>query len=348
MADGKRAVDSDKVWTCLITNNDYLPGLLTLHYSLLKVKSQYPFVALYTSTFPESGLAALRARSIPHQKIEYLIPTKGKDYSNDPRFYDCWSKLTPFSLTQYSRIVQLDADMLVLQNMDELMGLELDDPEVAARATPIPVPVDADLDDTKAAPKTNALPTDPPSTRVFAAGHACVCNPLRKAHYPANWIPPNCAFSTQHPTPDLAQTVGPDPYSDLLQTPLGFMNGGLQVVNPSAALFAQIVQHMETGAANMDFADQSLLSELYWGRWVSLPYVYNALKSLRWEGIHHQIWKDEMVKNVHLILTPKPWEELDQDGNVPEDTDVTHVWWADMNKERKKIEMENNIPSDGF
>lgn len=196
MADGKRAVDSDRgvftfldqagaplipstqnslqyrpltaiptpsdkankssVWTCLITNNDYLPGLLTLHYSLLKVKSQYPFVALYTSTFPESGLAALRARSIPHQEIKYLIPTKGNDYSNDPRFYDCWSKLTPFSLTQYKRIVQLDADMLVLQNMDELMSLEFDNPEVAARATPIPVPVDASLDETKAAPKVRA------------------------------------------------------------------------------------------------------------------------------------------------------------------------------------------------
>jgi len=23
--------------------------------------------------------------------------------------------------------------------------------------------------------------------RVFAAGHACVCNPLKKPHYPKDW-----------------------------------------------------------------------------------------------------------------------------------------------------------------
>ena len=89
-------------------------------------------MALYTDTFPAEGHAALEARGIPKQRIEYLLPTEGKDYSNDPRFYDCWSKLTPFSLTQYSRVVQLDADMLVRKNMDELMELELDDPAVAA------------------------------------------------------------------------------------------------------------------------------------------------------------------------------------------------------------------------
>src|SRR4051812_25622909 len=66
------------------------------------------------------------------------------------RRIDCWSKLIPFSLTQYERIVQLDSDMVVLRNMDELMD----------------------------------LPLDPEGSRVFAASHACVCNPLKKPHYP--------------------------------------------------------------------------------------------------------------------------------------------------------------------
>lgn len=87
----------------------------------------------------------------------------GKDYSNDPRFYDCWSKLAPFSLIEYDRVVQLDSDMLVLQNMDELMEMELDAPETAGKGN-----------------------------KVFAAGHACVCNPLKKKHYPADWyVPPS-------------------------------------------------------------------------------------------------------------------------------------------------------------
>lgn len=132
--------------------------MLTLDYSLKKSGTAYPLIALYTKTFPESGLKALADRGIPAQKIEYILPTKSKDYSNDPRFYDCWSKLTPFSLTEYDRVVQLDSDMLVLKNMDELMELELDSPSEKGRGN-----------------------------RVFACSHACVCNPLKKSHYPKDW-----------------------------------------------------------------------------------------------------------------------------------------------------------------
>ncbi|TPX13976.1 uncharacterized protein E0L32_005676 [Thyridium curvatum] len=349
MADGKRATDSARgelptrqspyrdtlknphvpcpsltppnpVWTTLITNTDYLSGLLTLDFSLKKARSAYPLVALYTDTFPAEGLAALAARGIPAQRIEYLLPTRStRDYSADPRFYDCWSKLTPFSLVQYDRVVQLDSDMLVLRNMDELMTLELDDPEVAARGDPRE------------------------SRRVFAAGHACVCNPLGKPHYPRDWVPANCAFTSQHADPDAAQTVGADPAAG----PLGYMNGGLQVVNPSRAIFDEIVEYMEDNAAALDFADQSLLSTLYKGRWVPLPYVYNALKTLRWPGVHDAIWRDGSVKNVHYILTPNPWDELDAEGNSTS-ADEAHLWWADVNKERKAAERAAGIEDDGF
>lgn len=150
--------DAPSVWTSLITNNDYLSGLLTLDSSLKTHGSKYPLVALYTDTFPASGHAALKERSIPSQRVEYLLPKTGRDYSADPRFYDCWSKLTPFSLVEYDRVVQLDSDMLVRRNMDELMEMELDSPAMGGKGK-----------------------------RVFAAGHACVCNPLKKKHYPADW-----------------------------------------------------------------------------------------------------------------------------------------------------------------
>jgi lipopolysaccharide biosynthesis glycosyltransferase len=146
------------VWTTLITNTAYLKGLLTLDYSLKKQNSKYPLVALYTDTFPPEGHKALDERGIPKQHVKYLLPTVHKDYTNDPRFYDCWSKLTPFSLVEYERVVQLDSDMMALQNMDELMELELDPPSAAGKGD-----------------------------RVFAASHACVCNPLKKPHYPKNW-----------------------------------------------------------------------------------------------------------------------------------------------------------------
>lgn len=147
------------MWTTLITNTQYLSGLLTLDYSLKKHGSKYPLIALYTDTFPDEGHKALDIRNIPKKHVKYLLPSVEKDFSSDPRFYDCWSKLTPFSLVEYDRVVQLDSDMLVLQNMDELMDIELD-------------------------PATSE---DSSGKRAFAASHACVCNPLKKPHYPENW-----------------------------------------------------------------------------------------------------------------------------------------------------------------
>jgi len=105
---------------------------------------------------------------------------------------------------------------------------------------------------------------------------------------------------------------------------------------------------MESDAAiDMDFADQSLLSELFRGCWVPLPYIYNALKTLRWEGVHQPIWRDDKVKNVHYILAPKPWDEMDAEGKNTS-KDPTHVWWVEANQERLVSENEKGIKVDGF
>ncbi|OAL30604.1 hypothetical protein AYO20_08691 [Fonsecaea nubica] len=299
-----------KVWTTLITNTKYLSGLLTLEYSLKKAGSQYPLVALYTDTFPPEGLQALKKRGIPAKHIPYLLPSVPKEYANDPRFYDCWSKLTPFSLTEYDRLVQLDSDMLVLKNMDELMELELDPPGMNGEGK-----------------------------RVYAASHACACNPLNKPHYPKHWIPENCGFTSQHNTPDDAQIHGPPPTAGI-----GSPNGGLVVCNPSQGIYDKILNAMKNGdlTSSYDFADQSLLGDQFYGRWVGLPYVYNALKTLRWKGVHDAIWRDDQVKNVHFILSPKPWDEKLEDIE-----DETHRWWHRINDERLAHEKSQGI-SDGF
>ncbi len=156
---------------------------------------------------------------------------------------------------------------------------------------------------------------------------------------PLTRIPENCAFTTQHADPDAAQTQGAPPTAGL-----GVPNGGLQVVNPSKTLYASILERMKTPSAveNYEFADQSLLSDLFQGRWVTLPYVYNALKTLRWEDVHAPIWRDQEVKNVHYILSPKPWDEQPGEG-----VDETHAWWWSTNLERLAAEEQNGI-QDGF
>ena len=312
-SNAKRALDSPKVWTTLITNTKYLSGLLTLDYSLKLHGSKYPLVALYTESFPEDGHDALDARSIPKKGIPFLLPKVDKDFSNDPRFYDCWSKLTPFSLVEYERVIQLDSDMLVLQNMDELMDIPLDPAELAGNGD-----------------------------RVFAASHACVCNPLNKPHYPRNWTPANCAFTSQHNEPDEAQVVGAASTAGLAMP-----NGGLQVVVPCTQIYDRISETLQSDiTTSYDFSDQSLLGDLFRGRWVAIPYIYNALKTLRWGGVHDAIWRDDRVKNVHYLLSPKPWDETEEDRRKSE-RDGTHQWWWDKNNKRIADEKSRGI-DDGF
>lgn len=281
-----------KVWTTLITNLEYLPGLLTLDYSLKRVGSKYPLVALYTSTFPEEGHRELDARGIPKLEIKYLLPTTDKDYSEDPRFYDCWSKLQPFGLTQFERVVQLDSDMVAIKNMDELFDLELGD-------------------------------------NAFAAGWACVCNPMNFSHYPKDWISDNCTFTGWGKKLDGREP----PLGPAVDDKHGLMicNGGLQLVEPSKEKYQKILAKMDDDSLDYDFADQSLLSDLFKGKWIGLSHGYNYLKTMR---LIHQELDFSQVKNIHYILTPKPWN-VDRSFD---DTTKTFSFWWDINDERLDAE----------
>jgi hypothetical protein len=63
----------------------------------------------------------------------------------------------------------------------------------------------------------------------------------------------------------------------------------------------------------------------------------------RWKGIHDVIWRDKNVKNVHYILSPKPWDEwADGQGHDP-----SHVWWISLNAERLAEEQQRDL-TDGF
>jgi len=136
----------------------YLPGLLTLEHSLRRSGSRYPLVALHTDNLPPGGHDALDRSKILKVRVDYLLPRQSRKYDADPRFYDTWTKLAVFGLTQFERVVLLDADMLVVKNMDELMEMELDDPT-----------------------------TEINGTKAFAASYACLCNPLKRSHYPEDW-----------------------------------------------------------------------------------------------------------------------------------------------------------------
>jgi len=161
-------------------------------------------------------------------------------------------------------------------------------------------------------------------------------------------IPSNCAFTNQHSDPDAAQTTGAPPTAGLAMP-----NGGLQVVNPSQEIYDTILARLSTPSAtqNYEFADQSLLADTFPGRWVTLPYVYNALKTMRWKGVHDVIWRDENIKNIHFLLSPKPWDESEEVrkgiGEAAKNRDPTNAWWWEVTEERRKEEKSRGV-DDGF
>ena len=78
--------------------------------------------------------------------------------------------------------------------------------------------------------------------------------------------------------------------------------------------------------------------------------MYNALKTLRWKGVHDAIWRDDKVKNVHFILSPKPWDETQESlADAPvAPRDESHEWWWEINNERLKHEKTQMGLDDGF
>ncbi|KAI9457740.1 nucleotide-diphospho-sugar transferase [Russula earlei] len=276
-------------YVTLLTKDSYLPGALALERSLKSVASRYPLVLLVTPTLPQRTRDALSRRNVQFREIQPLQPEGGSILAtHDERFADTWSKLRVFELIEFDRVVLMDSDMLVLRNMDELMEI--------------------------------GLPAD-----WIAAAHVCACNPRKFAHYPVDWIPTNCPYTplvhpSGHTQPLSIQPSSPRPHT--------LLNSGLVVLTPSATLARAIVDFLRESplVPTFIFPDQDALAAFFQGRWKPLPWVYNALKTLR--VIHKNIWRDEEVRCLHYILSDKPWNARVREGDIVGDmTEVDKWWW---------------------
>lgn len=288
--------DNPYIWATLLTNSSYLEGVLTLNYSLIKVNSIYPLVVLYTDQLDLNSIEILIKNKIKILKIDKLLPIlNNKNLKFEKRFLDTWSKLYFFKLIQFKRIIQLDSDMLILKNFDELMTLPL-------------------------------------GNYSFSSTHACVCNPLKKKHYPSNWIPSNCVYSQSNYNNNNEnnhnQILGPSSKLGLSEC-----NSGLLIVEPSLDSFNLILNSLndENKTKNYLFPDQDLLSDVFYQNWLSISHNYNCLKTFKL--IHPEIWDLSKIKIIHYILSPKPWN-VDPLTYI-DDSNTFHLWWNENNERLK-------------
>ena len=105
-------------YVSILTTDSYVFGALVLWKSLMETKPKHPFHLLITPNLSRETMQLLETSAIPLIKIN---PIKNPilDDPKDRRYYN-YSKLNMWNMTQFDKIVYLDADMVVLHNLDEL------------------------------------------------------------------------------------------------------------------------------------------------------------------------------------------------------------------------------------
>lgn len=112
-------------YVTIINTKKYINGALCLYKSLEKVNSIYPFYVVVTgknSTEISSELKALKLNVIEESKvIDIPIEIKEKNIKGGHENWNySFDKLIIYSLTQFDKIVFLDADLYIVENIDHL------------------------------------------------------------------------------------------------------------------------------------------------------------------------------------------------------------------------------------
>jgi inositol 3-alpha-galactosyltransferase len=116
-------------YATLLTRDTYLPGAQCLARSLRAAGAAHPLLVLHTLDTLSATAAAVMSleTGVVMRPVARYHPPPG---TADARLYklpaysECWNKLRLFELEgEFDRIVYLDADMLVLRNLDHLFEL---------------------------------------------------------------------------------------------------------------------------------------------------------------------------------------------------------------------------------
>ena len=293
-------------YTTLVTKASYLSGVLLLAHTLRKHGAVYPLVVFYVPTLDKAAKRALELEA-PKSNIVLkscsllLPPGNPKIKFMHERFEDTWTKLRVFDLFEYDTVFYLDADIMILANPDPIF-------------TNVVIPEDH-----------------------IGVCHDCTCNYGPKNEWCSEeWNPKNCAYTTQSHPEALTKPIQPTPSS---RRTYHAINTGTILYHPSPKLSADILNYFNTTDKLESFKcpDQDLLETFFHNRFITLPWKYNATKTMRRR--HPNIWRDDKVVSLHYIVE-KPWSaRVGKDGKAGYMglDGETHQWWWDKYEEWKKL-----------
>lgn len=111
------------VYATVLSTKEYIPGVIKLYKSLKSTQAKYPFVCVCSISITDNDILKLKAYGIDCLRLTECAVNNVTIYENDnslSHWKYTYDKLLLFGLTQYDKIVYLDSDMMVMENIDEL------------------------------------------------------------------------------------------------------------------------------------------------------------------------------------------------------------------------------------
>ncbi|MBL8976249.1 MAG: hypothetical protein JNK56_36930, partial [Myxococcales bacterium] len=106
--------------TMICGGDAYVPGLEALGRSLAETRTAIPRVVMATPDVPCEATARLAAQGWEIREVAPIPNPHRSDELLFRRFGASFTKLRAFDLCEYERIVFLDADTIVIRNIDDL------------------------------------------------------------------------------------------------------------------------------------------------------------------------------------------------------------------------------------
>lgn len=116
------APSNPKSYVTLLSTENYLAGVLTLSASLKKTRPQHPFVVLIHPRISGNSEDILKRNNIRTLRIEN-VPIPEEFIQVKQHWTRCFDKLPMFWLKGFKKVVYLDSDMMIFENLDHLFNL---------------------------------------------------------------------------------------------------------------------------------------------------------------------------------------------------------------------------------
>ena len=110
---------SNFAYVSILSTDNYIVGLMVMYFSNV-TKPKYDFFCLVTPNIREENIRILKHLGINLIHVDPIANPYNSDKKS--RKYYNYSKLNIFNLTEFKKAVYLDADMIIMHNIDELFN----------------------------------------------------------------------------------------------------------------------------------------------------------------------------------------------------------------------------------